>query len=99
MMQWRNLSGETTKNPRLSSKASKSFNTMYDERMAPLRTDGLSSVFDHPGLMHSDTDFKPNPRQEKIKKAMSNSPLRPKPDGMTMVKPSIFDRLIMSVGT
>ena len=83
----------------LSSKASKSFNTMYDERMAPLRTDGLSSVFDHPGLMHSDTDFKPNPRQEKIKKAMSNSPLRPKPDGMTMVKPSIFDRLMMSVGT
>ena len=36
----------------LSSKARKSFNTMYDERIAPLRTDGLPSDFDHPGLMH-----------------------------------------------
>ena len=46
-----------------SSKARKSFNTMYDERMASLRTDGLSSGFDQPGLIHSDTDFTPSPRQ------------------------------------
>ena len=37
-----------------SSKAGKSFKTLYDERRTSLRTDGLSSGFDHPGLMHSD---------------------------------------------
>ena len=59
-----------------SSKARKSFKTMYDEHMASLQTDGLSSGFDHPGLLHSDTDFTPSPRQEKSKKAMSNSPTK-----------------------
>ena len=46
-----------------SSKAGKSFKMMYDKRMASLRADGLSSGFDHRGLMHSDTDFTPSPRQ------------------------------------
>ena len=82
-----------------SSKARKSCKTMYDERMASLRTDGLSSGIDHPGLMHLDTDFTPSPRQEKSKKAMSNSPSRPVLDGMTMGTSSTFDRLMMSVGT
>ena len=91
------MSSISPREEQLSSKARKSFNAMYDERMASLRTDGLSSGFDHPGLMHSDTDFTPNPRQEKVKKAMSNSPLRPKPDGMTMGNPSIFERLMISV--
>ena len=52
-----------------SSKAKRSFKTMYDERMTSLRTDGLSSVNDSPALMHSDMDFLPIPRQEKSKKA------------------------------
>ena len=72
---------------------------MYDERMASLRTDGLSSGFEHPGLMHSDTDFTPSPRQEKSKKAMSNSPSKPMSDGKTMGASSTFGRLMMSVGT
>ena len=56
-----------------SSKARKSFKTLYDKHMKSLRTDGLlSGFFDHPGRMHSDTDFTPSPRQEKSKKAMSN---------------------------
>ena len=59
-----------------SSKARKSFKTLYDERMTSLRTDGLSSGFDHPVLMHSETDFTPSPRQEKSKKVMSNSPIK-----------------------
>ena len=78
-----------------SSKARKSLKTMIDERMASLRTDGLSSGIDHPGLMHLDTDFTPSPRQEK----MSNSPSRPVSDGMTMGTSATFDRLMMSVGT
>ena len=71
-----------------SSKARKSFKTY-----------GLSSGFDHPVLMHSDTDFKPSPRMEKSKKAMSNSPSRPMSDAITMETSSLFDRLMRSVGT
>ena len=37
-----------------SSKARKSFKTFYNECMTSLRTDGLSSGYDHPGLMHSE---------------------------------------------
>ena len=53
-----------------SSKAKRSFKTMYDERMTSLRTDGLSSGDDSPTLMHSDMGFFPIPRQEKSKKAL-----------------------------
>ena len=58
-------------------KAKRSFKKRYDERMASLRIDGLSSGCDHLGLVHSDRDFTPSPRQEKNKKAMSNSLSRP----------------------
>ena len=77
-----------------SSKARKSFKTLYDKRMASLRRDGLSSGFDHPGLMHTDMDFTPSPRQEKSKKAMSDSPSRQMSDGMTMGTSSTFDKLM-----
>ena len=40
-----------------SSKAKRSFKTMYDERMRSHRTDGLSSGYDGLGLMHSETDL------------------------------------------
>ena len=45
------------------SKAKRGFKTMYDERIASLRTDRLSPVYDHSGLMHSDMDFTPIRRQ------------------------------------
>ena len=67
-----------------SSKAKRSFKTMYDERMRSLRTDVLSSGYDSLGLMHSDMDFTPSPRQEKSKKALLDSPNRPMLDGITM---------------
>ena len=66
--------------------------------MTSLRTDGLSSGLDHPRLMHSETDFTPSPRQEKSKKAMSNSPSRPMSDRITMGTSSTFDRLMISMG-
>ena len=46
-----------------SSSTKKSFKTLYDEHMISLQTDGLTSGFDHLGLMHSDTDVTPSPRQ------------------------------------
>ena len=67
---------------------------MYDERMRSLRTDGLSSGYD--GL-YSDMDFTPSPRQEKSKKALSDSPTRPMLDGITMGASSTHDRLMMSM--
>ena len=81
-----------------SSKAKRSFKTMYDERMTSLQTDGLSSGYDGPGLMHSDMDFTPSPTQEKSKKASSDSPTRPMSDGITMGALSSYDRLMMSMG-
>ena len=60
-----------------SSKAKRNFKTMYDERMTTLRTDELSSGYDGPGLVHSDMDFTHSPRQEKSKKALTDSPTRP----------------------
>ena len=72
---------------------------MYDERMMSLRTDGLSSGYDFPGLMHSDMVFTPSPRQEKNKKALSDLSTRPKLDGITMGASSKDDRLVISIGT
>ena len=74
------------------STAKRSFKRMYDERMASLRIDGLSSGIDHPGLVHSDVDFTHSPRQEKCNKALSNSPTRPISDGIMMGASSLFDR-------
>ena len=48
--------------------------------------------------MHSDMDFTPSPRQEKSKKALSDSPTRPMSDGITMGVSSTYDRLMMSMG-
>ena len=81
-----------------SSKAKRNFKTLYDERMRSLRTDGLSSGYDGLGLMHSDMDSTPSPRQEKSKKALSDSPTRTMSDGITMGAPSTNDRLMMSMG-
>ena len=72
---------------------------MYDERMRSLRTDGLSSRYDGLGLMHSDMDLTPSPRQEKSKKALSESPTKPMSDGITIGASWTYDRLIMSMGT
>ena len=83
----------------LSSNAKKNFKTMYDECMRSLRTDGLSSGYDGLGLMNSDMDFTPSPRQEKSKKASSDSPSRPMSDGITMGASSTYDMLMMSMGT
>ena len=66
---------------------------MYDERMTSLRTDGLSSGYDGPGLMHSDMDLTPRTRQEKCKKALSVSPTRPLSDGITVGASSSYDKL------
>ena len=59
---------------------------MYDERMKLLRTDGLSSGYD-------------GPRQEKSKRALSDSPTRPMSDGTTMGGSSTYDRLKMWMDT
>ena len=67
--------------------------------MTLLKVDELSSAFEHLGLMHSDTDFTPSPKQEKNKKMMLNSPSRPMYAGITMETSSTFDTLMMSTGT
>ena len=35
-----------------SSKAKKSWKSLYEERMASLQTEGLSSTYDHPEIAH-----------------------------------------------
>ena len=67
--------------------------------MKSLRTDGLSPVYDGLWLMHSDRDFTSSPRQEKSKKALSDSPTRPMSDGITMGASSTYDKIMMSMGT
>ena len=63
-----------------SSKVKKSWKSLYDERMASLQTQVLSSSYDHPDIAHSDVDFTPCPRNDRSKKALSNSPTRPMSD-------------------
>ena len=41
------------------SKAKKSWKSLYDERMASLRTEGLSSGYDHQEITHPDVNFTP----------------------------------------
>ena len=82
-----------------SSKARRSFKTIHDESMRSLPTDGLSSGYDGPALMHSDMGFTSSPRQEKSKNALSDSPTRPMSDGITMGMSSTYERLMMSMGT
>ena len=79
------------------SKAKKSWKSLYDERMASLRTEGLSSSYDHPGITHPDVNFTPCPRNDMSRKASSASPTRPMSDGITMGASSTFDRLMTSM--
>ena len=80
-----------------SSKAKKSWKSLYDERMSSLRTEGLSSNYDHPEITHPDVNFTPCPRNDMSRKASSASPTRPMSDGITMGASSTFDRLMTSM--
>ena len=66
--------------------------------MASLRTEGLSSSYDHPEITHPDVNFTPCPMYDMSRKASSASPTRPMSDGITMGASSTFDRLMMSMG-
>ena len=79
------------------SKAKKSWKSLYDERMASLQTEGLSSYYDHPEITHSDVNFTPCPRNDMSRKALSTSPTRPMSDGITLGVSSTFDRLMTSM--
>ena len=81
----------------LGSKAKKSWKSLYDERMASLRTEGLSSSYDYPEITHPDVNFTPCPRNDRSRKASSASPTRPISDGITMGASSTFDRLTTSM--
>ena len=93
------MSSISPREEQTSSKAKKNWKFLYDERMASLQTEGLSSSFDHPEIAHSDVDFTPCPRNDKSKKALSKSPTRPMFDGITVGVSSTFDRLMMSMCT
>ena len=79
------------------SKAKKSWKSLYDERMVSLRTEGLSSSYDHPEITHPDVNLTPCPRNDMSRKASSASPTRPMSDGITMGASSTFDRLMTSM--
>ena len=79
------------------SKAKKSWKSLYDERMASLRTEGLSSSYDYPEITHPDVNFTPCPRNDMSRKASSASPTRPMSDGIKMGASSTFDRLMTSM--
>ena len=80
------------------SKAKKSWKSLYDERMASLQTEGLSSSYNHPEITHPDVNFTPCPRNDMSRRTLSASPTRPMSDGITMRASSTFDRLMMSMG-
>ena len=73
------------------SKAKKSWKSLYDERMASLQTEGLSSSYDHPEITHPDMNFTPFPRNDISRKTLSTSPTRPMSDGITLGVSSTFD--------
>ena len=80
------------------SQAKNSWKSLYDERMASLQTEGLSSSYDHLEITHPDVNFTPCPRNDISRKALSTSPTRPMSDGITLGVFSTFDRLMTSVG-
>ena len=80
------------------SKANNSWKSLYDERMASLRTEGLSSSYDHPEVTYPVVDFTPCPRNDMSRKALSALPTRPMSDGIRMGASSKFDRLMISMG-
>ena len=65
------------------SKAKKNWKSFYDERMASLQTEGLSSSYDHLEITHPDVDFTPCPRNDMSRKSLSTSPTRTMSDGIT----------------
>ena len=67
-----------------ASKAKKSWKSLYDERMASLQAEGLSSSYDQPEIAHPDVNFTPCPRNDMSRKASSASLTRPMSDGITM---------------
>ena len=80
------------------SKAKKSWKSLYDdERMASLRTEGLTSSYDYPKITRPDVNFTPCPRNDMSRMASSASPTRPMSDGITMGASSTFDRLMTSM--
>ena len=79
------------------SKAKKSWKSLYDERMASLRTEGLSSSYDHPEITHPDVNFTPCPRNDTSRNASSASLIRTMSDGIKMGASSTFDRLMTSM--
>ena len=92
------MSSMSTSEEQTVSKAKKSWKSLYDERMASLQAEGLSSSYDHPEITHPDVNFTPCPRSDMSRKASSASPTRPMSDGITMGASSAFDRLMMSTG-
>ena len=79
------------------SKAKKSRKSLYDDRMASLRTEGLSTSFDHPEITHPDEDFTPCPSIDMRRKALSTSPTRPMSDGITIGATSTFDKQVSTL--
>ena len=79
------------------SKAKKSWKSLYDERMASLKTEGLSTSYDHPEITQPDMNFTPCPRNDMSRTALSTSPARPMSDGITLGASSTFDKLMMSI--
>ena len=79
------------------SKANKSWKSLYDDRMASLQAEVLSSSYDHPETTHPDVNFTPCSRNDMSRKASSASPTRPVSDGITMGASSTFDRLMTSM--
>ena len=92
------MSSKIPSEEQTGSKAKKSWKSLYDECMASLRTEGLSSSYDHLEITHPDVDFTPCPRIDISRKALSTSPTRPASDGITMGASSTFDKLMMSMG-
>ena len=80
------------------SKAKKNWKSLYDERMASIQTEDLSSSYNHPEITHPDVNFTPCPRNNMSRKTFSASPTRPMSDRITMGASSTFDRLKMSMG-
>ena len=79
------------------SKAKKNWNSLYDERMESLQTEGLYSSYDYPEITHPDVNFTPCPRNDMSRKALSTSLTRPMSDGITLRVSSTFDRLMTSM--
>ena len=82
-----------------SWKAKKSWKSLYDQRMASLQTEGLSSSYHHSEIAHPDVEFMPCPRIGKSRKALSNLPTGPMSDGITVGASSKFGKLMMSMIT